>query len=205
MSQCMVVRPTCLVPQRPCFVYGWRVDEHTRLLLAARDGDQVSLAAWVRQTQSEVWRLCAHLVDRQSADDLTQEVYVRAWRALSGFRAESSARTWLLAIARRTCADAIRSRTRRRRLADALRTRAGVGRVADTAEQVSLETLIAGLHPDRRAAFTLTQIMGLSYADAAVVCDCPVGTIRSRVARARADLLSAMDEAESTTAVSATH
>jgi RNA polymerase sigma-70 factor (ECF subfamily) len=172
------------------------VDEHTRLLLAARDGDRVCFAAWVRQTQSEVWRLCAHLVDRQAADDLTQEVYLRAWRALPAFRGEATARTWVLSIARRTCADAVRSRVRRRRLLDALRRRGTPDRTADAAQQITLDDLIAGLHPDRRAAFALTQITGLSYADAAAVCGCPVGTIRSRVARARADLLAAMAAAE---------
>lgn len=168
------------------------MDEQTCLLVAARDGDQVCLAAWIRNTQAEVWRLCAHLVDRQAADDLTQEVYVRAWRALPAFRGDASARTWLLSIARRTCADAVRSRMRRRRLSDALRTGDAAGRVPDTADQVTLDDLIGRLDPDRRVAFTLTQVIGLSYADAAAVCGCPIGTIRSRVARARADLLAAL-------------
>jgi RNA polymerase sigma-70 factor, ECF subfamily len=51
---------------------------------------------------------------------------------------------------------------------------------------------VAALHPDRRAAFVLTQVAGLSYAEAAEVCDVPIGTIRSRVARARGDLLAAV-------------
>ncbi|HXY44164.1 MAG TPA: sigma factor-like helix-turn-helix DNA-binding protein, partial [Acidimicrobiales bacterium] len=49
--------------------------------------------------------------------------------------------------------------------------------------------LLSGLEPDRRLALVLTQVVGLSYAEAAVVCECPIGTIRSRVARARAELL----------------
>jgi RNA polymerase sigma-70 factor (ECF subfamily) len=51
---------------------------------------------------------------------------------------------------------------------------------------------MAALAPDRRAAFTLTQVLGLSYEEAAQVVGCPVGTIRSRVARARADLVAAL-------------
>lgn len=168
------------------------MDDQTRLLLAARDGDAVCFAAWVRHTHDEVWRLCAHLVDRQAADDVSQEVYVRAWRALPAFRADASARTWLLSIARRTCADAVRSRVRRRRLSDRM-TRSAPRRSSDEAEALTLTDLIKRLDPDRRAAFALTQVLGLSYAEAADVCGCPVGTIRSRVARARADLMAALD------------
>jgi RNA polymerase sigma-70 factor (ECF subfamily) len=53
--------------------------------------------------------------------------------------------------------------------------------------------LVDGLDADRRDALMLTQVLGLSYAEAAEVCRCPVGTIRSRVARARDDLLAAVD------------
>jgi RNA polymerase sigma-70 factor (ECF subfamily) len=56
--------------------------------------------------------------------------------------------------------------------------------------------LIDGLHPDRREAFVLTQLVGLSYDEAAEVLGCPIGTIRSRVARARADLLQTLSAAE---------
>lgn len=169
------------------------MNDLTALLQAARDGDDGSFAAWVRRTQTDVWRLCAHLVDPQAADDLTQETYVRAWRALSSFRGDASARTWLLSIARRTCADAIRARVRRRRLRDRLAQRTAAPPTADEAEQITLKAVIAQLALDRREAFTLTQVLGLSYADAAAVCGCPIGTIRSRVARARADLVAALD------------
>jgi RNA polymerase sigma-70 factor (ECF subfamily) len=66
---------------------------------------------------------------------------------------------------------------------------------ADFARAVSVEGLLAGLDRERRLAFVLTQVVGLSYAEAAEVCECPVGTIRSRVARARADLVARLDEA----------
>jgi RNA polymerase sigma-70 factor (ECF subfamily) len=62
-------------------------------------------------------------------------------------------------------------------------------------EEHALHDLVAGLRPERREAFVITQIAGLSYADAAEICGCPVGTIRSRVARAREDLVVAMHEA----------
>lgn len=168
-------------------------DEVTRMALAARDGDRIAFAGFVRQTQGDVWRLCAHLVDRQSADDLTQETYLRAVGAITRFRGDSSARTWLLSIARRVCVDTIRRRTRRRR---ALRRRGSDSiEVPAQSGEVELNAVLAGLHPDRRVAFTLTQVLGLSYEEAAGVVGCPVGTIRSRVARARADLLERLGEA----------
>jgi RNA polymerase sigma-70 factor, ECF subfamily len=137
-----------------------------------------------------VWRLCAQLVSRDLADDVTQEVYLRAYRALPAFRGDSSARTWLLSIARRTCADAVRDLRRRRRLT---RLEPQVTE-PDFAPALSVEALLTGLDPDRRLAFVLTQVVGLSYAEAAEVCGCPVGTIRSRVARARTDLVARLGE-----------
>src|SRR3954468_12458859 len=90
------------------------VDVSERLVAAAAEGDPLAAAAFVRATQSDVWRLCVALGDRDSADDLTQETYLRAFGELSRFEGRSSVRTWLLAIARRVCADAVRSRRRRR-------------------------------------------------------------------------------------------
>jgi RNA polymerase sigma-70 factor, ECF subfamily len=190
------------------------MDELTELLVAARGGDRVALAAVIRRTQAEVWRLCRHLVDPAEADDVTQEVYLRAWRSLPTWRADSSARTWLLAIARRTCVDAVRKRQRGRRLqvlADPERSprpRSGVRGVGgsgqrpeplapDPTGEIELTELLAGLDPAQRAAFTLTQVIGLSYAEAAKVCECPVGTIRSRVARARTALVAELAAAAS--------
>ena len=69
------------------------IDELTELLLAAQDGDRFALSAWIKRSQGEVWRLCAQLVSRELADDVTQEVYLRAYRALPAFRGDSSART----------------------------------------------------------------------------------------------------------------
>ncbi|MGW4497921.1 sigma-70 family RNA polymerase sigma factor [Micromonospora sp. NPDC004336] len=164
--------------------------------LAARDGDPVAQAAFVRLTQAEVWRFAAALVDPDSADDLTQETYLRAFRALPAFEGRSSARTWLLGIARRACADHLRTVVRRRRLderlaADARRDRSH----PDPAGQLGAADLVRRLPAERRGAFVLTQLLGLSYAEAAAVEGVPVGTIRSRVARARNDLVEAVGDA----------
>ena len=66
-----------------------------------RDGDRSALLHALRASQADVWRLATHLVGPQEADDVTQDVFVRAWRALPAYRGDASARTWLLAIARR--------------------------------------------------------------------------------------------------------
>ena len=170
------------------------MDELAGWAQAAREGDPVAVAALVRATQSDVRRLCAALVDADSADDLAQETYLRALGALPSYEARAPFRPWLLSIARRTCADALRRRVRRRRLL--VRLRSEVSEVApDRTGTVLGADLLSRLHEDRRAAFALTQVLGLSYAEAAEVCDVPVGTIRSRVARARADLVAALDQA----------
>jgi len=143
----------------------------------------------VRRTQGDVWRLCAFLVDEASADDLTQETYLRAVTAIGRFRGEATARTWLLSIARRVCIDVVRRRVRGRRAFQRLSEPTAVD---DRSGEIELHALLRSLDPDRRAAFTLTQLLGLSYDEAAAVVGCPVGTIRSRVARARADLLAAV-------------
>jgi RNA polymerase sigma-70 factor (ECF subfamily) len=162
---------------------------------AARDGDPVAVTHLVRATQGDVRRLCAHLVSDTDADDLAQETYERALKALPRYRGDAPVKVWLLSIARRTCMDALRRQTRRRRLLDRLRSMpaetapAALGNVAE-------DELLAALPAERRAAFVLTQLLGLSYAEAAVACDVPVGTIRSRVARARDDLLHAHRQAD---------
>jgi RNA polymerase sigma-70 factor, ECF subfamily len=170
-----------------------RVDELTRDLLQAKTGDRQAFASVVRGSQADIWRLCAHLVGRTEADDLTQDTFVRVVRALPTFRGESSARTWLLAIARRACADAVRRHVRTRRR-DAMLTASGVAR--DLTPTAEMDLLLAELDHDQRAAFVLTQLHGLAYAEAAEVCNVPIGTIRSRVARARAVLVETLRAAD---------
>jgi RNA polymerase sigma-70 factor, ECF subfamily len=166
------------------------VDELTRLAHAARRAVPGSLDAFIRASHESVWRLCEALVDRQTADDLTQETFIKAVGAIRRFRGDASGRTWILAIARHTCMDELRTRSRRQRRAHDL---AGGSRdhafLPDPSEEISARDLLAHLDIDRRAAFTLTQLLGLTYEEAAATCGCPIGTIRSRVARARDDLI----------------
>jgi len=173
-------------------------DDVTGWALRAQQGDATATAAFVRATQADVWRFCASLVDADTADDLTQETYLRAFRALPGFAARSSVRTWLLGIARRACADHLRTVVRRRRLDEVLRARFASASAPDPAAASGTTDLLARLPAERRSAFVLTQLVGLSYQEAAAVEDVPVGTIRSRVARAREDLVAALTAAAAT-------
>ncbi|MGH3695745.1 MAG: sigma-70 family RNA polymerase sigma factor [Pseudonocardiaceae bacterium] len=170
----------------------------TALALLAGGGDRDALTAFVRVTQRDVYRFLSHLCERSEAEDLTQETYLRALRALPSFAGRSSARTWLLAIARRVAADQIRWKLTRPRTTtvedwDTVAARSTTHRRSGFDEGILLRQLVTELMPERRDAFILTQMLGLDYAAAAEVCDCPVGTIRSRVARAREDLVRAMN------------
>ena len=162
------------------------MDDLAVLLEQARDGDRRALDSFVRQTQHDVWAVCRHLGDPDSAEDLVQDTYARALRSLDGYRGDGPARNWLLTIARRTCADATRKRiVRRRHRAD----QSPDDQPYHDDDHLPVDELLAELEPDRREAFVLTQLGGCSYQDAAEILGCPVGTVRSRVARARQQLL----------------
>ncbi|MEH1163903.1 sigma-70 family RNA polymerase sigma factor [Micromonospora sp. CPCC 205539] len=170
-------------------------DQVTRWAREAGQGDRQAASAFIRALQGQVRRFLSHLAGPGEADDLTQETFLRALRSLPGFAGRSSARTWVFTIARRVAVDHVRSAVTRPRLASAPDWQAAAeaaGAVTGSAEDgVTLQHLIAGLTRERREAFVATQVLGLSYAEAAQVCQCPVGTIRSRVARAREDLVAA--------------
>lgn len=171
------------------------MDALSRLARQAGAGDANALGAFVAAAYDDVWRLCAALADRQSADDLAQETFVQAVRSLPRFEGRSPAKTWLLAIARNICTDRCRALARASRRDTSLQHRSP-GPAPDPAGAVDLADLVRQLAPERRDAFALTQVLGLSYAEAAEVCGCEVGTIRSRVARARADLVASLRRAE---------
>jgi len=177
--------------------YGCRVnhpDDVTELALAAGCGDRAALSEFIRRTQSDVWRYVARLSTPRVADDLTQETYLRVLAALPAFEGRSTARVWLLAIARRVVVDWVRHESVRPQLAgdswlevvDSLRA------VSHPSSSLEMEQLLGVLDRSRREALVLTQLLGFSYAEAAAICGCAVGTIRSRVARARADLVAAL-------------
>lgn len=175
-----------------------RVVDLDRLAQAARHGDDVAVGELVRATQPVVWRTCRAMGSGFDPDDLVQEVYLRALRNLASFTGDGGFVAWILTIARRVCADEVRRVQRQRRLVE----RIGVWGAASTDAPAAahgtdhLDALLDAIDPARREAFVLTQMVGLSYDEAAEVCQCPIGTIRSRVARARADLVGLVERSQ---------
>ncbi|MGQ5230068.1 sigma-70 family RNA polymerase sigma factor [Streptomyces sp. MN3] len=174
----------------------------TAWALAARGGDPAAVENFVRALHRDVRTYVTYLsADPQAADDLAQDTFLRALGSLHRFEGRSSARTWLLSIARRAVIDSYRHASARPRLADTddwqtvaefAQPRGRLG----FEEGIALAELLEALPDERREAFVLTQLVGLPYAEAAELGDCPVGTVRSRVARARSSLIKSLREAE---------
>ncbi|POX57548.1 RNA polymerase subunit sigma [Streptomyces sp. Ru62] len=172
----------------------------TAWALAARGGDAVAVERFVGALHRDVQRYVAHLCgDPQAVDDLAQDTFLRALGSLHRFEGRCSARAWLLSIARRAVIDSHRYAATRPRLTDVPDWQLAVelAQPRDLPgfdDGIALLDLLAALPDDRREAFMLTQLLGLPYAEAAEVSDCPIGTVRSRVARARATLRDLLDE-----------
>ena len=164
------------------------MDRLTALALRAKTGDRRALDSFVQETRSDVLRLCRYLGSPSDPDDLTQETFERAIRSLHTFRGEGPARSWLLSIARRVCVDSTRAAIRGRNLVEKTQAITRPEPVHDYS-WFEIDELLADLPDERREAFVLTQIVGMSYQETADVVGCAIGTIRSRVARARRQLL----------------
>ncbi|MGW1171213.1 sigma-70 family RNA polymerase sigma factor [Streptomyces sp. NPDC002550] len=182
-------------------------DSITAWALAARGGDADAVEQFVGALHRDVQRYVAHLCgDPQAVDDLAQDTFLRALSSLHRFEGRSSARVWLLSIARRAVIDSYRYAAARPRLIDVpdWQLTAELAQPCDLPgfdDGIALLDLLASLPDDRREAFILTQLLGLPYAEAAEVSDCPIGTVRSRVARARVTLMGLLDEAGQTAAL----
>ncbi|MEV7427045.1 sigma-70 family RNA polymerase sigma factor [Streptomyces sp. NBC_01429] len=174
----------------------------TAWALAAASGDPQAVDHFVRALHRDVVRYVTHLsADPQAADDLAQETFLRALGSLHRFAGRSSARTWLLSIARRTVIDSFRYAATRPMPSDTPDWQTAVELAQPRSmpgfdDGIALLDLLETLPDDRRAAFVLTQMVGLTYEEAAEIGGCPIGTVRSRVARARSTLLGLLAEAD---------
>ncbi|WP_046728735.1 sigma-70 family RNA polymerase sigma factor [Streptomyces humi] len=175
----------------------------TAWALAARRGDAEAVAQFVGALQRDVRRYVAQLCgDPQAVDDLAQDTFLRALGSLHLFEGRSSARSWLLSIARRAVIDSYRYAAARPRLSDVPDWQLAVELTQPCDlpgfdDGIALLDLLDALPGERREAFILTQLLGLPYEEVAEVGDCAIGTVRSRVARARAALIELLEAAES--------
>jgi len=175
-------------------------DTDQQLVERVLGGNQAAFNLLVLRYQHKVAALIARFVkDPHEVEDVTQEAFLKAYRALSLFRGESAFYTWLYRIAVNTAKNHLVARGRRPPSTDFDLDDAEL--VEDTTalrdtdspegnlEKEHLERLIYQaideLPEDLRTAFTLREFSGLSYEDITEIMDCPVGTVRSRIFRAR--------------------
>ncbi len=139
-----------------------------------------------------MYRLALHFVrDPSTAEDVTQEAFVHAFRSMGRFRGGSKFSTWLFRITRNCAIDAIRRRERRRTYETAA-LQPDIP-VQEPSLRAALEEAVEALPPDLREPFVLIEVLGLSYAEASVVLGSPAGTLKSRMHRARSFLMQALE------------
>ncbi|MDA9941765.1 RNA polymerase sigma factor RpoE [Luminiphilus sp.] len=170
-----------------------------QLVQRAQRGDLRAFDLLVLKYQGRIGALVSrYITDPSEVEDVTQEAFIKAYRAIDKFRGDSAFYTWLYRIAANAAKNHLVSR-RRRPGADATIEDAELGQQAElladvgTPEAVAMgeelavvvEEALAALPEELRAALTLREFEGLSYDDIAAVLDCPVGTVRSRIFRAR--------------------
>jgi RNA polymerase sigma-70 factor, ECF subfamily len=165
-------------------------DPDPRTVQRARHGDLLAFEDLVREFQADAFRFAWHLTrDRQMAEDVTQEAFLRAFRFLGGFRGDRKFGSWLFSIVRNCAMDALRSSRR----SDApWEDQMASGSVADPTARAELEAALRSVSAEHREAFLLVEVFGLSYQEAADVLGVRVGTIKSRMHRARRAMMDAL-------------
>lgn len=170
------------------------------LVERTQQGDQAAFGLLVEKYQHRLAKLVSRYVhDSSEVEDVCQEAFIKAYRAISNFRGDSAFYTWLYRIAVNTAKNYLISQGRRPPKSDidaddAIQTEAGsVMRETGTPEANALTKELAQtvtlavekLPEDLKTAITLREIEGLSYDEIAEVMGCPIGTVRSRIFRAR--------------------
>jgi RNA polymerase sigma-70 factor (ECF subfamily) len=175
-------------------------DIDQKLVVRVQKGDKTAFDLLVRKYQHKVAKLVSRYVrDRREVEDVTQEALIKAYRAIGGFRGESAFYTWLYRIAVNTAKNYLESQGRRPpgsdmeiEGAELIESGAGLRDQATPERQMLTNEIATTVHrvlehlpPDLRTAITLREIEGMSYEEIAEVMDCPIGTVRSRIFRAR--------------------
>lgn len=177
--------------------------EDCELVVRAQEGDQGAFSELVRRYHERVFNTVYALVgDRDDADDVAQEAFLKAYRSLNSFQSKSSFYTWLYRISINTCLDWMKSRNRRgdvslergqwQKADDTSRAfrrpEASDGRVHRRELREMLEHSLTALPLEFRVAVVMREIDGLSYEEIGRVMGCSVGTVKSRLFRARTQI-----------------
>jgi RNA polymerase sigma-70 factor (ECF subfamily) len=161
------------------------------LVHAICNGDQTAARRLIDRYQDVVFGLCYRMLShRQDAEDIAQETFLRAFRALARFDPDRPLRPWLLGIAANRCRTALANRSRLPRLADSIAEpvdwRPGIGDPDDLSGE--LNRAIDRLRPDYRLVFSLFHEQGVSYEEISQAIDRPIGTVKVWIHRARHEL-----------------
>lgn len=175
-------------------------DADQQLVERVQKGDKRAFDLLVLKYQHKIFSIIGRYIrDQAEVQDVAQEAFIKAYRALAKFRGESAFYTWLYRIAINTAKNHLVSRSRRPPASDVEMDEAeyysGSDLLKDTSTpeaslmcdeiQREVDAAIRELPEDLRSAVTLREMEGLSYEDIAAIMDCPVGTVRSRIFRAR--------------------
>ena len=169
------------------------------VLRRAQRGDPEAFEQLMSPLEQMIWRVCWHYTgDREAASDCGQETMIRIWRSLDKYRGDCAFETWVYRIAANCCIDALRKAKRTRSESieplkeqgfDPPDPKAGTEeQVLKAEEQQELRAAISQLPEEQQEALILTQLEGMPYEVAAEKLGVSVGTIKSRVNRARAKL-----------------
>jgi RNA polymerase sigma factor (sigma-70 family) len=176
------------------------VDDEQAWICRARDGNPEAYGVLVERYQQRIFRLVAKWLgpDHTGIEDVTQDVFVRAYTALDTFRGDASFRTWLTRIALNRCRDEHRRAVSRRALKEAFARESAALESADqtleappdTSEETGrmVHLAVASLPDKFRLVVTLKDLEGYSYEEVSRILQCKVGTVKSRHARAREKL-----------------
>jgi RNA polymerase sigma factor (sigma-70 family) len=166
-----------------------------RLVRRMQDGDGQALECFIQETQQVAWRLAFSLLrDRHRAEDCLQDVYFSVYRSVHQLRDPYAAQTWLLRIVTHRCRRLLRSRPAAslEELAESGVEPAAPDPTEKTRERLGMEQALARLGPQDREVLTLREMMQLSYEEIAQGLQIPLGTVRSRLAKARQRFVQAL-------------
>jgi len=159
-------------------------DDDASLAARAGTGDVAAFEALVRRHTDAVWRVARSMLrDDFAAEEAVQDTFLRAHRALPGFRGDAAVRTWLVSICSRVCID--RLRLVRAETVPLDEVAVPYAREHGADDRLHLDAAVRRLDVDERAAFLLVDVLGYTGAEAAGLVGAPASTMRSRVARAR--------------------